>query len=342
MKADGYGHGAVAVAGAALDAGATWLAVATPAEALALVEGGIDPATPLLLLSEPDTLVLERTWPDLPAGIRFTAGSGVGVATLTALADEPVRVHLKIDTGMHRVGVDPADAVAVAAAIDADAWLELEGIWTHCAVADVPADPFTAEQLKRFDAALADVLAALAAKGSQPPMTHVANSAAAIAHPASRRDMVRLGIAMYGVAPSDALQGSVALRPALRLSATVTGLRTVEAGESVSYGRRWFAEETTRVATVSAGYADGVRRSSGADGVEVLIRGQRRPIIGAVTMDQFMVAVDHGVEVGDEVVLLGRQAGEEITANEVARRLGTIGYEVLTDIGPRVERTAGE
>ena len=337
VKADGYGHGAADVAGAALDAGATWLAVATPAEAISL--GPAVPSdTPVLLLSEPDPVVLAHAWPDLPSGVRFTAASEVGVAALTALVGEPTRVHMKIDTGMHRVGVAPADAVGLASVIADDAALELEGIWTHCAVADDPTDPFTTEQLRRFDAALADVLGVLASRGVQPPMTHAANSAGAIAHPAARRDMVRLGIAMYGVPPSPALAGSINLRPALRLVSTVTGLRTIEPGETVSYGRRWTAEVPSRIATVPAGYADGVRRSSGAAGVEVLVGGRRCPIVGAVTMDQLMVVVDDDVELGDEVVLIGRQGTEEITATEIAERLGTIGYEVLTGLGSRVDR----
>lgn len=337
VKADAYGHGALDVAVAALDAGATWLAVATPAEAIVVGEA-VPADTPMLLLSEPDPVVLAHAWPELPSGIRFTAASEVGVAALTALGGAPTRVHMKVDTGMHRVGVAPADAVALASSIADDPALQLEGIWTHCAVADEPDDPFTAEQLRRFDAALADVLGTLATRGIQPPMTHVANSAGAIAHPTARRDMVRLGIAMYGVPPSPTLAGAVNLRPALRLVSTVTGLRTVESGETVSYGRRWTAERATRIATVPAGYADGIRRSSGAAGVEVLIGGRRRPIVGTVTMDQLMVVVDDRVELGDEVVLIGRQGDEEVTATEIADRLGTIGYEVLTDLGPRVER----
>ncbi len=336
VKADGYGHGAVPVAEAALGAGATWLAVATPAEAAELATR-VAERTPLLLLAEPAPVDLESHWDDLPEGLRVTIASPGGLALIDRLAarrSAPVPAHLKIDTGMHRVGVMPSDAATLARAITATNSLRLEAVWTHFAVADLPDDRFTDIQIRRFDAARAE----LETIGTGAELVHLCNSAGAIAHPSARRDLVRVGIAIYGIAPSVALEGRVDLRPALRLTAPVTAVRTVEPGESVSYGRQWFAEGRTRLATVAIGYADGVRRRSASAGVEVLVRGRRVPIVGTVTMDQLMIAVDDDVDVGDEVVLIGTDGDEEITANEIGGRLDTIGYEVITAIGARVRR----
>lgn len=336
VKADGYGHGAGPVAEAALRGGATWLAVATPTEAVALADSGIDPTVPILLLSEPDPDALAEIWPRRPAALRCTVSSARGVETVERLArgEQAVPLHLKIDTGMHRMGVDPAEAPALCDLIAGAPHVDLEGLWTHFAIADDPTDDFTAVQTARFDAAARAVEQA----GHRAGLHHLCNSAATIAHPGAHRDLVRLGIAMYGVAPSESLAGRVELEPALRLSATVTGLRTVAVGESVSYGRRWFADAPTRVATLDIGYADGVRRNSPAAGVEVIIRGHRCPMVGVVTMDQTMVAVTDEAALGDEAVLIGRSGDECITAEELGSRLDTIGYEVLTDLGPRVRR----
>jgi alanine racemase len=329
VKADGYGHGAAPVARAALDAGARGLAVALVEEAVVLRDAGID--APLLLLSEarPDEL-LEVAALDLHAAL-YTAD---GIAAAAAVG-RPMKVHLKVDTGMHRVGAQPEDVVALAQAIVAAPTLALEGVWTHCAVADEPDRTTTAEQLERFDAALA----ALAAEGIEPATTHAANSAGAIAHPAARRSFVRAGIAVYGIDPSPQLAGALPLRPALRLRSEVTLVKRVAAGEGISYGHRHTFDRDETVATVPVGYADGVRRRLGLLGQAVLIRGRRYPIVGVVTMDQLMVACgDDAVEVGDEVVLLGRQGDEEVTVAEWAEALGTIGYEITCALGPRVPR----
>ena len=180
--------------------------------------------------------------------------------------------------------------------------------------------------------------------GLPADVVHAANSAGLLAHPDARRDLVRAGIAIYGVPPSPELEGAIELEPALELVSRVTAVRTVAPGETVSYGRHWRAGEPTRVATVAIGYADGIRRDSGAAGVEVLVRGRRCPIVGAVTMDQLMVALHPAIAdeatLGDEAVLIGRQGSDEITATEVAQRLGTIAYEVLTGISARVPRVA--
>ena len=343
VKADGYGHGAVTAARAALAGGASWLGVATIPEALEVAEAaemaGSD--APVLLLSEVAPELAAGAPVSCPERVRFTVASAAGIEAL-ATAPGPTRaVHLKVDTGMHRMGALPTELEAVSGALRAAGQrLHLEGVWTHLAIADVPNDPFTAEQVARFDRALA----ALRRDSLPTGIVHAANSAGLLAHPDARRDMVRTGIAIYGVPPSPELEGAIELEPALELVSRVTAVRTVAAGETVSYGRHWRADQPTRVATVALGYADGVRRDSGPAGVEVLVRGHRCPIVGAVTMDQLMVDLDPAIAgeatVGDEVVLIGRQGSEEITATEVAQRLGTIAYEVLTSISARVPRVA--
>lgn len=344
VKAGGYGHGAVTAATAARAGGASWLAVATAAEAAELT-AAIDGNPPVLVLSELDPDDAAQAAAELPDRVRFTVATPAGVEALTARSTpavrQPRRVHLKIDTGMHRMGADPGDLAPVADALGraaAAGAVRLEGVWTHLAVADDPGDEFTAVQLTRFETALAELDRLGALSAAAPVFTHAANSAGLLAHPRSHREMVRAGIALYGVAPAPALAGRVRLEPALELVSRVTAVRSVAAGESVSYGRSWYAAEPVRVATVPIGYADGVRRHSGAAGVEVLIRGRRRPILGTVTMDQLMVAADDEVAVGDEVVLIGAQGSEQVTVDEVAERLGTIAYEVLVGLGPRLPR----
>ncbi|WCO66628.1 alanine racemase [Iamia majanohamensis] len=335
VKADGYGHGAATVARAALDAGAEGLAVALVEEAEELRAAGID--APVMLLSEPPPGGADRL---VAAAVEPTAYS---IEVVDAVADAvtaagrgPWPVHLKVDTGMHRVGATPEVAVRVGRAVADHPDLRLASVWTHLAVADEPASDFTAEQLRRFDAACAE----LAAAGVEVPLRHAANSAGAIAHPAARLDRVRAGIAVYGIAPSPELAGLVDLRPALRLVSRVSHVKTVAAGGAISYGQRYQVTRDTTVATVPVGYADGVRRSLAAAGAEVLIGGRRLPIAGTVTMDQITVdcGPDAPVARGDEVVLLGRQGDEEVTAEEWAGLLGTIGYEVTCGLGRRVPR----
>jgi alanine racemase len=344
VKADGYGHGALAVARAALQGGATWLAVALVEEGVSLRDGGIE--APILLLSEPPDEAMAET---VARRLVPTVYTDEGIAHLgQAVGDgrPPVEVHLKVDTGMHRVGADPVDVPGLVATIAADPRLALGAVWTHLAVAEAtgPDDrAFTAAQLDQFDA----IVAALTAAGHRPPLTHTANSAAAIGIPSARQAMVRCGIALYGVAPTPTLGQEIAaggsgLRPVLSLHTRVTYVRDLNAGERPSYGRRRPLEQRSTVATAPVGYADGVPRRLFDVGAEVLVGGVRRRLAGTVTMDQ--VVIDCGpagrspVAVGDEVVLVGRQGDEEITADEWAGLLGTISYEVLCDIGPRVPR----
>ncbi|MCY4279188.1 MAG: alanine racemase [Acidimicrobiaceae bacterium] len=341
VKADGYGHGAVTAARAALAGGASWLAVATIPEALEAAEAAesVGSEAPVLVLSELPPAAAHAAARACPQRVRFTVASPAGIEALAA-ARSPCgarAVHLKVDTGMNRMGAHPHELQEAAAALRAaEGRLRPEGVWTHLAVADQPRDPFTQVQLRRFD----DALTALRGDGIDPGIRHAANSAGLLVHRNSHFDMVRAGIAVYGVAPSPVLDSAVELLPALELVSQVTALRRVEPGGTVSYGRLWKAREPTLVATLGIGYADGVRRDSGTAGVEALVGGHRCPIVGAVTMDQLMVAVPEAaasqVRVGDEAVLIGRQGDEEITVQEIARRLGTVGYEVLTSLTHRV------
>lgn len=331
VKADGYGHGAVAVAKAALAAGAPWLAVAIPDEGKQLRDAGID--APILLLAE------FHEWGDVLAyDLTPTVYSEHGIGLLAAEAGRQHRgqigVHLKVDTGMHRIGVPPADAVARAKALIAHPELRLDAVWTHCPVADEPGNAFTAGQAARFAAVVDELRAA----GIDPPFVHAANSAATLTHPELHHDLVRCGIAVYGLDPSPELAGVAPLQPALTLKARVTHVQVVPAGEAVSYGLRRPVATDTVVATVPIGYADGVPRRL-SDSGEVLIGGVRRRLAGTITMDQLMVDCGSDeVAVGDEVVLLGRQGVEEIPVAEWAERLGTIVYEITCGISPRVPR----
>jgi alanine racemase len=348
VKADGYGHGSVNVARAALDGGATWLAVALVEEGVVLREAGI--TAPILLLSEPPAdAVAEAVARNLVPTV-YTVEGIRSVAAAAASTGAQLPVHLKIDTGMHRVGAEPAEAVLLADLIGTQDSLALEGVWTHLAVADGTTDGdlrFTDAQLVRFDASLAD----LATAGHRPALVHAANSAGTIAHPRARRDLVRCGLAVYGELPNPGHRAMVAeatgggqLQPALSLKAQVTYVRELEEGERPSYGRRRPLPERSVVATVPIGYADGVPRRLFECGGEVLVGGIRRPLAGMVTMDQIVIDCGPpgptGPTVGDEVVLIGRQGDATVSATEWADRLGTISYEILCGIGPRVPRVA--
>ncbi len=335
VKANGYGHGAAVVGRAALEAGASWLAVAQVDEAVVLRDAGIE--APLLVLSEPHPGEIDDA---VATGARLTVYTRETVAGIARSVHgtraAPVPVHLKIDTGMRRVGAEPDEALPLARAIGELAELRLEGVCTHLPVADEPGNPYTDDQIARFDA----VVGKLRAAGIEPELVHAANSAGTLIHPGARYDLVRCGISIYGVPPAPALAGMVDLRPALTLASEVSFVKRVRAGEGISYGHRQRLARDSVVATVPIGYADGVFRSLPLAGQEVLVKGERRPMIGVVTMDQLMVdcGPDADVRRGDEVVLLGERGGERITPDEWAARLGTIAYEVVCAIGARVAR----
>jgi alanine racemase len=334
VKADGYGHGAVASARAAIDAGAAMLGVALVEEGLELRQAGID--APILVLSEPvaaaaPAVVEHRLTP----AVYTTEGIEALAKAVVATDASPLPVHLKVDTGMHRVGAAPDAAGALAELVDAHRELRFEGLWTHLAVADEPDNPYTQDQLERFEA----VRGALAAAGHRPEIVHAANTAGALAFPAARYDLVRPGIGVYGIPPVAALDAHAHLTPVLAVKARVSFVKRLPAGAAISYGLRYRVERPTTIATVPIGYGDGVPRNLSEAGGQVIVRGRRRAIAGTVTMDQLMVDLgDDAVEVGDEVVLLGRQGDETVTATEWAARLGTIPYEIVCNIGPRVPR----
>jgi alanine racemase len=345
VKAHGYGHGAVRVASAALAGGAKWLGVALAEEGHELRQAGID--VPVLILSEPPAEAMRLVVEDNLTPSVYTEGALVALleavhahgAAMDTAVPGPMPVHLKVDTGMHRVGATPEDVIHLARAVAAEPRLHLEGLFTHLAVADEPENGFTAEQLARFDS----VVGALAAEGIAPPLLHVANSAGALCHPGARYQMVRPGIAVYGLAPAPGLLADPvvnALRPSLSLKAAVSYVKEVEQGERLSYGLHYEVPQRSVVATVPVGYADGVPRQLFPAGGEVLIGGRRLPVAGVVTMDQLLVDCGPGAGVrrGDEVVLLGRQGTEEITPWEWAERLGTIAYEVTCGLSPRLPR----
>lgn len=339
VKADAYGHGAVEVARTTLAAGASWLAVAMAGEAAVLREAGV--TAPVLVLGEPSP----GEWDDVVAlDLRVTLhhrGAVAGVGAAATRAGRRMKVHLKVDTGMHRIGATPSDAVALADAVAAHPGLVLEGVWTHCPVADEPGNPFTEQQAARFD----EVIRGLRAAGRAPTLVHAANSAAAIDHPGLRHDLVRCGISTYGLDASPALAGRLPLRPALTLAAAITNVAVVPVGDAVSYGLRRPCQVDTVVATVPLGYADGVPRRLAEVGGEVLVGGVRRPFAGTITMDQLLVdcgpagtpAAD-ATATGDEVVLLGCQGGASVEVAEWAERLGTITYEITCGISLRVPR----
>lgn len=338
VKANGYGHGAVDVARTALGAGAEGLCVALVQEGVELRTAGID--APILVLSEqpPESipqLVEHRLTPTVST-IPFA-----DALAARAVGGEPVPVHVKVDTGMGRVGCAPSDAPALVERVLAAApRLRLEGLFTHLACADDPQRPSNDEQLSRFEGVLAAIGSAV------PPLVHAANSAGALALPRARHSMVRCGIAIYGISPGSGVDDLVGgLRPAMRVVARVSYVKRVAAGSHVSYGWTHRFQRETTVATVPIGYADGVPRRLGTlpdrAGADVLVGGRRHPIVGVVTMDQLMIDVgDTPVAVGDEVVLIGQQGDEHVRAEEWADRLGTIGYEIVCGIGPRVPRVS--
>ena len=345
VKAHAYGHGGPAVARAALAGGAIGLAVALVDEGVELRQHGVQ--GPILLLSEcsaeaVSTVMAHRLTPTLytPEGIeRFVE--------VTRAQGQRKAVHLKVDTGMHRVGAQPADVPALVKTIVDDPLLHFEGLWTHMPVADGETEndrAFTLGQLEAFERLRGE----LAGLGLTPEVLHTANTAGAIAFPTARYHMVRCGLGIYGHLPGPAVSRAFAataedpLRPAMSLKARVVSVRNLEPGERPSYGRLRPLPARSLVATVPMGYADGVPRQLFHRGYEVLIGGVRRPLAGMVTMDQIVVDCgdDSSVRPGDEVVLLGRQGDQEITAEDWAEMLGTISYEVLCGVGARMPRIA--
>lgn len=333
VKADAYGHGAVRLGGEALAAGCAMLAVGDLSEALELRESGVQ--GPLLMLG---ALLPGDEQEALRLGLRVTLQSESDLARVEAAARTlglPAVVHVKVDTGMHRLGADLPEAGRLALRAAATGGLALEGIYTHLASAGAADGAFTGGQL----AAFRGVLDGLERDGLRPPLIHAANSAAAFRFPQARFGMVRSGIALYGIDPGIFARLGVELRPILSWRARVAAVRTIEAGETVSYDQRFRAARRTRVAVVPVGYHDGYSYRLGNRGA-VLVGGRRAPVIGSVTMDYLMVDVTDlpPVEVGQTATLIGRDGAETLGVEELAGTVGTIPYELTCRLGPRVKR----
>jgi alanine racemase len=332
VKGYAYGHGNPACAEAMLRGGASRLGVARVAEAIHLREAGID--VPIHVFTEPPPeAVVALVSLDITPTV-YTQTFATALAQAAESFGKTVGVHMKIDTGMHRVGMAPDHVVDAMKAIRSLGHLRIEGAWSHLAVADVPDHPFTRKQLDLF----LDILGQIERAGFDLSFRHLANSAATMTVADAHFDIVRCGIAAYGLWPGPALIGTADLRPAMALKARINMVKQVPAGEGLSYGLSYRLKDHSRVVTVPVGYADGYDR--GFSGVaEVLIDGRRHKVSGAVCMDQFMVDIgDRSVDIGSIATLIGREGGEEITAEELAAQVGTINYEITSRIGARVPR----
>lgn len=331
VKANAYGHGMVEVARRALQAGALFCGVARVDEAIQLRKAGI--AAPLLILGEtPSPRVREA----VEAGIALTVFESFqleGLSQAAGLAGREARVHIKVDTGMSRLGVSPGEALALLRrAIDISG-VSVEGLFTHFARADESGASANRGQLERFGTLLRE----LEATGMRPRYVHAANSAAALSIPESRFDMIRPGIALYGMHPSQGVSLPDGFRPALTWKARLSQTRMLTPGAGVSYGHEYVAERNQLVGVVPVGYGDGFRRVSGNS---VLVGGTKVDVLGRVCMDQIIVDLSEipGASPGDEVVLLGAQKGARISAEDLARFWGTINYEVVCGVSARVPR----
>jgi alanine racemase len=333
VKANAYGHGAVPVAKTALENGASRLAVNRALEGVELRQEGL--TAPVLILgyslpSEAETIV---RWDLTP-----TVTTVEGALALSAMSDRQGKVtpiHVKVDTGMGRFGLLPDEVVPFVRRIAELPGLKLEGLFTHFAVADLADKTYTRRQFDLYKW----VVKQLEEAGFAIPLKHVANSATNLDLPEMHLDMVRCGIALYGLRPSDEVEPAIPLKQAMALKSRVARVRTLPPGSSISYGCTYTTTRPTPVALVPVGYGDGYHRLLSNKG-SVLIGGKRAPIVGRVCMDQFVVDVTgiEGVRQDDEVVVFGRQGEEEISAEEVAALAGTINYEVVTSILPRVTR----
>ena len=334
IKADAYGHGAVAVSQILDREGVDYLAVALLEEALELRAARV--AAPILVLgttdpSNADIIVAQNITQTV-----FTDELAAALSASSRRLGHEARIHLKIDTGMHRQGIAPGEAEAFARRLSPLEGLAVEGVYSHFAEADSPDPSFTLEQLAQFRLALEG----LAAAGLRPPIRHIANSAALMAFPEARFDMVRPGILLYGLSPNTDPRPPEGFAPVMQLCASIANIRVLEAGESVSYGRLFTARRKSRIGLLQIGYADGYSRLL-SNRAEVVVRGRRAPVAGRICMDQVMIDVTDIPEaaVGDEATLFGLP---ELPAGEIARLMGTIDYEVVCGVSKRVPRVMKE
>lgn len=333
VKANGYGHGAVEVSKSALNSGADYLGVALPEEGAELREAGI--STPILVLAEPSAeqipLVIEY---DLETAL-YTLELARKLSEESKKRDKEARVHLKVDTGMNRAGTPFNNFAHFLEEVKKIESLKVVGLFSHLACADLPSREANLKQIELFEKAK-QLAASIFPEISY---FHLANTAGTLFLPPARQSMVRLGLGIYGLYPSLESAKIISLRPALSWKARVALVKEVPAGGGVSYCHTFVAQRPSRLALVPVGYADGLKRALSNRG-ELLVKGCRVPIVGRVCMDQLMVDVTEveGVRAGDEVVIIGTQGKEQITAEELAEKLETINYEIVSTVGPRVER----
>lgn len=333
VKANGYGHGAVQVSRAALEGGADFLGVAIPEEGVELRDAGIEAPVIVMALSplaQADCIVKN----DLSQAI-CTEEMALAIDRAARKVEKKAKVHLKVDTGMGRIGIPPKEAFSLIQRISGLSHLEIEGIYTHFSEAESMDPSFTMKQVEAFMV----LCGRLRQEGIDIPLRHMANSAALIGFPEILLDMVRPGLIIYGLYPSPELKSSIALRPVMAFKTEIAYVKSIPEGTSISYGRTFISDRPMRVATMCAGYADGYSRHLSNKG-EVLVRGKRARILGKVCMDMIVIDVSDipDADVGDEVVLFGTQQGEQIEVDEIADRIGTINYEVVCGIGQRVPR----
>lgn len=331
VKANAYGHGAVPVAKAALQGGAAWLGVARLEEALHLRQANLD--CPILLLGyTPPGRYIEAIQNKISITV-WETGQISAISQVALKLNESARLHLKVDTGMSRIGVQPKDTLELALFLEKASSVVFEGMFTHFAHADAPDLLTTNEQ----EALFLEVIEALKKSDLKPEIIHCANSAATLTRSNTEYNLVRLGIAMYGLHPSSKVPLPEGFRPALSWKSILTQVKSLPAGRGISYGHEYVTQREERIGTVPLGYADGFRLVKGN---LVLVGGKPVPVVGRVCMDQLMVALDINpdAQVGDEVVIIGKQGKEEITAEDIAQRWGTVNYEVVCGISSRVIR----
>jgi len=331
VKANAYGHGAVPVARAALEAGATWCGVARVNEALELRQAGID--CPILILGYTPHNRLQEMVAERVSMTTWDLDQIQAISAAASQISQTARVHLKVDSGMSRLGISPADAPSLLESAAQLPHLQIEGLFTHFARADED-DPSPSDQQEALFHGLLDTLEAARIR---VPLVHAANSAASLTRPSVHFNCVRVGIAMYGLHPSAECPLPSSFRPALTWKSVIAQIKTLPPGRGVSYGHTYTTSRRERIGTIPVGYADGFRRTAGN---QVLVRGQLVPVVGRVTMDQIMVQLDSVPKAreGDEVIVIGEQDGNRITAEQVAARWNTINYEVTSGIAHRVPR----
>lgn len=336
VKADAYGHGAITVAQTVLQAGASGLAIATLGEGIELREAGI--ASPILILgaiNTPEEVIALAHWKLQPT--LCTPQQAVMFSQTMTQLEQTLSVHIKLDTGMSRLGTLWHQATEFVEQVQQLPYLQIASIYSHLATADDPDRSTMQLQQQRFEQAISN----LKASGFTPPCLHLANSAATLADRSLHYDRVRVGLALYGLYPALHLQSIIDLKPVLQVKARVTQIKTLPPGTGVSYGHQYISNREIKLAVVSIGYADGIPRNL-SNRLKILIRGEFAPQIGAITMDQIMIDVSHlpDVSVGEIVTLIGKDGDREITADEWAQALKTISWEILCSFKHRLPRVS--